>query len=169
MRRAEHKLDSTERRLARRDARLVAKIWKRHRKNKFLRIFFPVVEEIARIGAINSLRKPLLTINSPGVPDIYQATRFGTSRWSIRIIGVQSIYKHRREMLATIGKAKPENFLQSWPDAGVKMFLTQRVLQFRREHADLFQSGNYFLLRRAETLPIAALVSPGNGMTNGLS
>jgi (1->4)-alpha-D-glucan 1-alpha-D-glucosylmutase len=32
------------------------------------------------------------------------------------------------------------------------MFLTQRVLQFRREHADLFQSGNYLPLRASGNL-----------------
>ena len=32
------------------------------------------------------------------------------------------------------------------------MFLTQRVLQFRREHADLFQSGNYLPLKASGNL-----------------
>ena len=36
--------------------------------------------------------------------------------------------------------------MQTWPDGRIKMFLTQRVLQFRREHPDLFEKGNYLPL-----------------------
>jgi len=30
-----------------------------------------------------------------------------------------------------------------WPDGRIKLFLTQHVLRFRREHPDLFQRGEY--------------------------
>jgi (1->4)-alpha-D-glucan 1-alpha-D-glucosylmutase len=33
--------------------------------------------------------------------------------------------------------------MRNWADGRIKMFLTQRLLQFRREHADLFQRGEY--------------------------
>jgi (1->4)-alpha-D-glucan 1-alpha-D-glucosylmutase len=130
----------------------VAKILETSSKNKFLPNFFPVVEEIARLGAINSLTQTLLRLTSPGVPDIYQ----GNEIWDFSLVDPDNRrpvdYKHRREMLATIGKAKPEELLQSWPDGRIKMFLTQRVLQFRREHADLFQSGNYLPLKASGNL-----------------
>ena len=130
----------------------VAKILETSSKNKFLPNFFPVVEEIARLGAINSLTQTLLRLTSPGVPDIYQ----GNEIWDFSLVDPDNRrpvdYRHRREMLATIGKAKPEELLQSWPDGRIKMFLTQRVLQFRREHADLFQSGNYLPLKASGNL-----------------
>ena len=130
----------------------VAKILETSSKNKFLPNFFPVVEEIARLGAINSLTQTLLRLTSPGVPDIYQ----GNEIWDFSLVDPDNRrpvdYRHRGEMLATIGKAKPEELLQSWPDGRIKMFLTQRVLQFRREHADLFQCGNYLPIRASGNL-----------------
>jgi (1->4)-alpha-D-glucan 1-alpha-D-glucosylmutase len=130
----------------------VAKILETSAKNKFLPNFLPVVEEIARLGAINSLTQTLLRLTSPGVPDIYQ----GNEIWDFSLVDPDNRrpvdYKHRREMLASIAKAKPEELLQSWSDGRIKMFLTQRVLQFRREHADLFQSGNYLPLKASGNL-----------------
>ena len=130
----------------------IAKILEASSKNKFLPNFFPVVEEIARLGAINSLTQTLLRLTSPGVPDIYQ----GNEIWDFSLVDPDNRrpvdYRHRGEMLATIGKAKPEELLQSWPDGRIKMFLTQRVLQFRREHADLFQCGNYLPIRASGNL-----------------
>ena len=130
----------------------VAKILEKSSKNKFLPNFLPVAEEIARLGAINSLTQTLLRLTSPGVPDIYQ----GNEIWDFSLVDPDNRrpvdYKHRRKMLASIAKAKPEELLQSWPDGRIKMFLTQRMLQFRREHADLFQSGNYLPLKASGNL-----------------
>ena len=130
----------------------IAKILEASSKNKFLPNFFPVVEEIARLGAINSLTQTLLRLTSPGVPDIYQ----GNEIWDFSLVDPDNRrpvdYRHRREMLASIAKAKPEELLQSWPDGRIKMFLTQRVLQFRREHADLFQYGDYLPLKASGNL-----------------
>jgi (1->4)-alpha-D-glucan 1-alpha-D-glucosylmutase len=130
----------------------VAKILEASSKNKFLPNFLPLVEEIARLGAINSLTQTLLKLTSPGLPDIYQ----GNEIWDFSLVDPDNRrpvdYRHRREMLASIAKAKPEELLQSWPDGRIKMFLIQRVLQFRREHADLFQSGNYLPFRASGNL-----------------
>jgi (1->4)-alpha-D-glucan 1-alpha-D-glucosylmutase len=46
-------------------------------------------------------------------------------------------------MLDALAKATPEELLQNWPDGRIKMFLTQRLLKFRREQVDLFRQGNY--------------------------
>src|SRR6266700_4220051 len=50
----------------------VARILDPSPRNKFLPIFLPVAQEIARLGAINSLTQTLLKLTSPGVPDVYQ-------------------------------------------------------------------------------------------------
>src|SRR5205823_11733114 len=60
----------------------VAKILEPGTKNKFLPTFLPVAEEIARLGAINSLTQTLLKLTSPGVPDIYQ----GTEIWNLSLV-----------------------------------------------------------------------------------
>jgi (1->4)-alpha-D-glucan 1-alpha-D-glucosylmutase len=125
----------------------VARILDAAPKNKFLAIFFPVVEEIARLGAINSLSQTLLKLASPGVPDIYQ----GCEIWNFSLVDPDNRrpvdYKRRREMLAALAKVNPEDLLQNWPDGRIKMFLTQRLLRFRNEHVDLFRRGNYLPIK----------------------
>jgi (1->4)-alpha-D-glucan 1-alpha-D-glucosylmutase len=121
----------------------VAKILDSSPGNKFLPIFLPVAEEIARLGAINSLTQLTLKLTSPGIPDIYQ----GNEIWDYSLVDPDNRrpvdYRQRREMLAALPAATPDELMRSWPDGRIKMFLTQRMLQFRREHADLFQSGEY--------------------------
>jgi (1->4)-alpha-D-glucan 1-alpha-D-glucosylmutase len=120
-------------------------------KNKFLPSFFPVVEEIARLGAINSLAQSLLKFTSPGVPDIYQ----GSEIWNFSLVDPDNRrpvdYKCRREMLRAIAQSKPEELFQHWPDGRIKMFLTHRLLRFRNEHADLFRHGEYLPLEAGGT------------------
>ncbi len=125
----------------------VAKILEPGPKNKFLPTFLPVAEEIARLGAINSLAQTLLKLTSPGVPDIYQ----GNEIWDFSLVDPDNRrpvdYKMRAEMLSCLTSRTPAELLQNWPNGRIKMFLTQRALQFRSEHVDLFRSGNYLPLR----------------------
>ena len=136
----------------------VARILDATPKNKFLPIFFPVVEEIARLGAINSLSQTLLKIASPGVADIYQ----GCEIWNFSLVDPDNRrpvdYKRRREMLAALGKANPEELLQNWPDGRIKMFLTQRLLRFRNEHVDLFRRGNYLPIKSSAAFADCCIV-----------
>src|SRR2546423_2379240 len=46
-------------------------------------------------------------------------------------------------MLQTLGKVQPEELLAGWADGRIKLFLTQRVLQLRRNHPEIFGRGNY--------------------------
>ena len=48
-------------------ADFVARILDPTPRNRFLAHFIPVAEEIARVGAINSLSQTLLKLTSPGV------------------------------------------------------------------------------------------------------
>lgn len=112
-------------------------------RNKFLPAFVPVAREIARLGAVNSLAQTLLKLTSPGVPDIYQ----GTETWDYSLVDPDNRrpvdYTRRREMLKSLATADPQDLVRTWPDGRIKLFLTQRVLQFRREHVELFQNGEY--------------------------
>jgi (1->4)-alpha-D-glucan 1-alpha-D-glucosylmutase len=120
-------------------------------RNKFLPNFLSVVQEIARLGAINSLTQTLLKLTSPGVPDIYQ----GNETWDFSLVDPDNRrpvdYQRRREMLEALPAAAPDELMQNWPDGRIKMFLIQRLLQFRREHVDLFQSGEYLPLAPSGT------------------
>jgi (1->4)-alpha-D-glucan 1-alpha-D-glucosylmutase len=143
----------------------VAKILDSSPRNKFLPAFLPVAQEIARLGAINSLSQVVLKLTSPGVPDIYQ----GNEIWDYSLVDPDNRrpvdYKQRREMLAGLSAATPDELMRNWPDGRIKMFLTQRVLQFRREHTDLFQLGEYLPLTASGTFA-ECCVSFGRELTN---
>ena len=120
-------------------------------RNKFVPAFLPVVQEIAWLGAINSLSQTLLKLTSPGVPDIYQ----GNEIWDYSLVDPDNRrpvdYKPRREMLEALPTSTSDELMQNWPDGRIKMFLTQRLLQFRREQAGLFQRGEYLPLGASGT------------------
>ena len=130
----------------------VGKIMDGSAKNKFLPLLFPIVGEIAQLGAINSLTQTLLKLTSPGVPDIYR----GNEIWDFSLVDPDNRrpvdYELRRQMLAALRDVQPEALLQTWPDGRIKMFLIYRLLQFRRQHVDLFQSGNYLPIHASGTL-----------------
>jgi len=115
-------------------------------RNKFVPAFLPVVQEIAWLGAINSLSQTLLKLTSPGVPDIYQ----GNEIWDYSLVDPDNRqpvdYRPRRAMLEALPASTPDDLMRNWPDGRIKMFLTQRLLQFRREHVGLFQRGEYLPL-----------------------
>jgi (1->4)-alpha-D-glucan 1-alpha-D-glucosylmutase len=121
----------------------VAKALDSSPKNKFLPSFLPVAEEIARLGAINSLSQVALKLTAPGVPDIYQ----GSEIWNFSLVDPDNRrpvdYQRRQQMLGSLEQASPEELLEQWPDGRIKLFLTQRLLRFRREHQALFRHGKY--------------------------
>ena len=129
----------------------IARILDSSPRNKFLPIFLPAVKEIIRLGAINSLTQTVLKLTSPGVPDIYQ----GTEIWDYSLVDPDNRrsvdYELRREMLQSLSSATPKGLMQTWPNGRIKMFLTQRLLGFRREHSDLFEWGEYLLLQMSGT------------------
>ncbi len=124
----------------------IEKILEHSPRNRFLESFLPVAEEVARAGAINSLAQTLLKLTAPGVPDIYQ----GNEIWDFSLVDPDNRrpvdYTKRKEMLDGLNGATPEDLLGSWPDGRIKLFLTHRLLVFRRERAELFRSGSYLPL-----------------------
>jgi (1->4)-alpha-D-glucan 1-alpha-D-glucosylmutase len=129
----------------------VARVLDPSPKNKFPPSFLPVAEEIARLGAINSLAHVALKLTVPGVPDIYQ----GNEIWDFSLVDPDNRrpvdYTLRRKLLDSLTGATPEELLQSWPDGRIKLLLTQRLLRFRRDHAALFQQGKYLPLTASGT------------------
>jgi len=121
----------------------VARILEAGPRNKFLPAFLPVVAEIARLGAINSLAQTAIKLTAPGVPDIYQ----GTEIWDDSLVDPDNRrpidYARRREMLTQTEKLPADELMQCWPDGRIKMRLTQRLLHLRRENPELFHEGIY--------------------------
>ena len=110
---------------------------------RFQKSFQPFAEQIAAIGAINSLSQTVLKLTCPGVPDIYQ----GNETWDFSLVDPDNRrpvdYQRRREMLADIAGAEPRALLDEWRDGRIKLFITRKLLHFRRENPELFKSGKY--------------------------
>jgi (1->4)-alpha-D-glucan 1-alpha-D-glucosylmutase len=129
----------------------IAKVLDPSQRNKFIPAFLPLAKEIARLGAINSLTQVLLKLTSPGVPDIYQ----GNEVWDYSLVDPDNRrpvdYKQRREMLEGLTTANARDLIGNWTDGRIKMFLTQRVLQFRHQQMELFERGEYLPVTAAGT------------------
>jgi (1->4)-alpha-D-glucan 1-alpha-D-glucosylmutase len=125
----------------------VAAILQPSPQNQFLDHFREFNARIAFHGALNSLSQMLVKIASPGVPDFYQ----GSELWDLRLVDPDNRepvdYKLRSERLASLDAtlALPE-LLAQWQTGTPKLFVAQRALQFRREHAQLFLKGKYIPL-----------------------
>ncbi len=127
----------------------------RQRKNIFVEDFILFHKKISRLGMFNSLSQSLLKFTCPGMPDIYQ----GDELWNFNLVDPDSRrqvdYAKRREMLDGLKKlfAQPDRTLEGlreimshMEDGRVKMYLTWRVLSFRREQELLFKEGDYLKL-----------------------
>ncbi|MGA3172107.1 MAG: malto-oligosyltrehalose synthase [Chthoniobacteraceae bacterium] len=121
----------------------IAAILDTKKRNSFLDVFQPIAEEIAQIGAINSLSQLLIKLTAPGVPDIYQ----GDEIWDLSLVDPDNRravdYEKRRQMLREVRRDSPEEMMANWRDGRIKMFLTQKMLTYRREHFELFAKGEY--------------------------
>ena len=72
-------------------------------------------------------------------------------------------------MLDSLNGATPEELLQNWPDGRIKLFLTQRLLRFRRDHAGVVPAGKIFAAHCQRSLRrLLCRVSPGSMKANGL-
>ncbi|HKS31250.1 MAG TPA: malto-oligosyltrehalose synthase, partial [Chthoniobacterales bacterium] len=122
-------------------ADFVARILETSPRNKFLPTFLPVAEEIARLGAVNSLAQITIKFTAPGVPDVYQ----GTELWDDSLVDPDNRrpvdYARRREMLREIKNVAPGDLMRCWADGRIKLHLTQRLLHLRRDNAELFRRG----------------------------
>src|SRR5262249_55510889 len=131
----------------------IHEILKPEKTNRFLKTFTEFHGPIARAGMFNSLVQTLLKITAPGVPDFYQ----GTELWDFSLVDPDNRrpvdYALRQKLLVSL----PANnhgdrttlvrqFLANPRDGRIKLYLTSRALRFRRDHQDLFATGNYLPL-----------------------
>jgi (1->4)-alpha-D-glucan 1-alpha-D-glucosylmutase len=108
-------------------------------------------QRIAWFGAINSLSLVLLKYASPGVPDLYQ----GNELIDLSLVDPDNRrpvdYALRERWL---GELQALSQTRDWPDAlrslsqeptdgRLKLWLTWRLLQLRREHEALLSHGDY--------------------------
>ncbi len=110
------------------------------------------VRQIQNAGYSNSLTQTLLKYASPGVPDLYQ----GAELWDLRLVDPDNRtpvdYDRRRQLLREMQHLSIDQILARMDDGMPKLFVIQRALQVRREHAVSFgPNGEYTpLLARGE-------------------
>jgi (1->4)-alpha-D-glucan 1-alpha-D-glucosylmutase len=101
-----------------------------------------------------SLAQTLLKMTAPGVPDTYQGTEF----WDLSFVDPDNRrpvdFAERRSQLAELKAAESrdriallDELLTGWPDGRIKLYLTYKLLGFRRDHAGLFAEGEYIPLQ----------------------
>jgi len=130
---------------------------------EFLREFRPFQKKLAYYGMINSVAQVLMKVGAPGVADFYQ----GSELWDFRLVdpdnrGVVD-FAARMELLKRIRQEQSvdreklvRDLMEHWFDGRLKLFLIQKAVCWRREHAQLFHEGEFLPLEtrgpRAENI-----------------
>jgi (1->4)-alpha-D-glucan 1-alpha-D-glucosylmutase len=123
--------------------------------NLFLGDLVATQRRLRRFGLLNSLSQVACKLTAPGIPDIYQ----GNELWDFSLVDPDNRrpvdYARRRTLLCELRAgdgptaAQVRALVEPIPDERSKLYLTWRILQFRREHEELFQRGEYLPLRVA--------------------
>ena len=113
------------------------------RTNPFLTDFAAFITGLERPAAISSLAQTVLKLTVPGVCDIYQ----GGELWDFSLVDPDNRrpvdWQMRNTLLEQIGKVTPTDLSAAWQDGREKLFVTARLLDLRRSHAELFASADY--------------------------
>lgn len=121
--------------------------------NRFLPDFLKFQKRIAFHGAFNALSQVLIKIAAPGVPDFYQ----GMEIWDFSLVDPDNRrpidYAKRIALWEELRRNETENrprtirqIVSGWRDGRIKLFLTDKALDFRRAQAELFVHGEYLPL-----------------------
>ncbi len=117
----------------------------------FIEDLLPFQKLLAHYGMFNSLSQTLLKITSPGVPDFYQ----GTELWTLTLVDPDNRrpvdYSLARRMLEELREREAggeplelaRDLLENKEDGRIKLYLTFKALNFRKEKKELFLSGDY--------------------------
>jgi (1->4)-alpha-D-glucan 1-alpha-D-glucosylmutase len=131
----------------------ISRILDRKKNGKFLADFQAFQQRISHYGFFNSLSQLLLKVASPGVPDVYQ----GTELWDYSLVDPDNRrpvdYAQRQQVVAQL-KTRLAEGPERWPalarelaeargDGRIKMYTLLQALYCRREHSDLFTTGEY--------------------------
>jgi (1->4)-alpha-D-glucan 1-alpha-D-glucosylmutase len=124
--------------------------------NLFLEDFRPLQRKTAFFGRFNSLSQVLLKMTAPGVADFYQ----GTELWDLNLVDPDNRrpvdFAGRQALLhrlkARLDEKRPDlrpvlTELLQRPETGeIKLYVIWQILNFRHQHRDLFDRGEYIPL-----------------------
>jgi (1->4)-alpha-D-glucan 1-alpha-D-glucosylmutase len=126
----------------------------------FLQGFRAFQKKVAYYGMVNSLSQALMKIAAPGVADFYQ----GSELWDLRLVDPDNRgpvdFARRMQLLQEIESAEAadsgklfRDLVEHWHDGRIKLYLMQKAIRYRREHAALFQEGGFEPLEIAGECP----------------
>ena len=127
---------------------------RRGKTNLFWDSLQKFIQPVTYFGLMNSLAQAVLKLSCPGVPDVYQ----GQEMWDFSLVDPDNRrpvdFEVRERSLAQMTAATRgeglsdlcQNLLQHCRDGRIKLWLTARALNFRRDHKELFQRGGYTAL-----------------------
>jgi (1->4)-alpha-D-glucan 1-alpha-D-glucosylmutase len=125
------------------------------RANSFSSLLEEFLKPVSYFGMINSLAQATLKMMCPGNPDMYQ----GTELWDFSLVDPDNRrpvdFDLRKKMLSEL-RTHPEpatlvrEFLENYQDGRIKMWITMRALELRREYPGLFQKGTYVPLESSD-------------------
>lgn len=120
--------------------------WLLDTSGKFHLSLTKFLDKIGDYGIINSLAQVTLKLTCPGVPDIYQ----GTELWDFSFADPDNRrevnYTSHMRLLEEIMKMSVINIWVTRQNGGIKMYITQQLLQARKENPSLFTDGDYIPL-----------------------
>jgi (1->4)-alpha-D-glucan 1-alpha-D-glucosylmutase len=112
-------------------------------ENHFLPDFVKFQQHVAASGACLSLAQTVLRIVSPGVPDIYQ----GAELWELSMVDPDNRrpvdFAKRQSLLEDLQDRDGPELLKNWQCGSVKQYVIQKALNLRREHPEVFRTGEY--------------------------
>ncbi len=131
--------------------RFVDAILSTKRENDFLDDLGLFQRKVAYCGMFNALSQTLVKIMSPGVPDFYQ----GTETWNFSLVDPDNRrpvdYERRKRMLRDLRQWEKEasartiapELVRNWKDGRIKMYVTYKALNFRKEHGEQLRQSRY--------------------------
>jgi (1->4)-alpha-D-glucan 1-alpha-D-glucosylmutase len=116
----------------------------RERSRRFIGSFGAFAARISLMGALNSLVQVVLKATMPGVPDFYQ----GTELWDLSLVDPDNRrpvdFPARERALQSLPEQADWGALaQAWPNGGIKLALTARLLALRRRLPHVLAHGDY--------------------------
>ncbi len=119
----------------------------RGRSAAFLEDFQGFVDARRDAGLLNALAQQVLKLTSPGVPDIYQGTEFMDDSLVDPDNRRPVDFESRSSALAGLDSVSIDELVDDRDGDRMKLAVTARILNHRREHRDLYAEGEYQQLR----------------------
>ncbi len=125
-------------------------------ENAFAQDFLAFQSKIAFYGALNSLSQVLLKAMSPGMPDFYE----GAELWDLSLVDPDNRrpvdFPARIRALEELRRQEAQDQLElvkrlitGWKDGRIKLYITQKALECRRNFSEVFAKGDYIPLQAA--------------------